>query len=164
MIGRGLGNPSKRGSANDFYNGVVLNYEGDQCLIWPFAIGKNSYAQIKINGKKRDVHRLVCEEEYGPPPSSKHEAAHSCTNGRSGCVAKRHLRWATSKENGDDMVSHGNSTRGEKHPNGKLSKDDVLAIRQLADSTTHAALALRFGISRANVSMIVSRRTWAWLD
>jgi hypothetical protein len=52
----------------------------------------------------RFVARLLCEEIYGPPPTSKHQAAHNTPNGCVGglCVNGGHLRWATNQENMQD--------------------------------------------------------------
>lgn len=52
--------------------------------------------------------------------------------------------------------------RGEHHGNAKLSEQDVLQIRYLNESGqgSYVALALRFGISKASVADIVTRRTW----
>ena len=81
---------------------VVLPYNGDDCLIWPFNCGSNGYAMIWCNGRPKHVHTIVCEHEHGPKPTPKHEVAHGCRNGRYGCVTARHLRWATHIENKAD--------------------------------------------------------------
>lgn len=47
---------------------------------------------------------------------------------------------------------------GEGHPNSKLTESQVLAIR--ADSRANREIAADFGISRRNVSMIKTRKTW----
>ena len=55
-------------------------------------------------GKTEYVARLVCEEIYGSAPLL-HEAAHATRSGCIGglCVAPHHLRWATSRENSQDI-------------------------------------------------------------
>ena len=63
--------------------------------------------QVRIGGRKGKteyVARLVCEEIYGSAPLL-HEAAHATRSGCIGglCVAPHHLRWATSRENSQDI-------------------------------------------------------------
>lgn len=62
--------------------------------------------KLLVNGKKRIVARLVCEEAYGPPPTVVHtDAAHNTPNGCLGgpCVNSDHIRWATRSENQLDI-------------------------------------------------------------
>ena len=78
------------------------------CFLWFGAISAApaSRPMVGIAGNKIAlVSRLVCEEAYGPPPTSKHEAAHNTPNGCVGglCVNNAHLRWATRKENAADI-------------------------------------------------------------
>src|SRR5687768_13005961 len=63
-----------KGEAQRYYREVVLPYEGNECLFWPFSRRQNGYAQLN----QRSVHRMVCEEKHGPPPTPRHQAAHSC--------------------------------------------------------------------------------------
>lgn len=78
-----------------------VNYAGDACLEWPFAIGKNGYyGDAYLNGKKDKAHRIMCLLAHGPPPEGKPIAAHWCGNAK--CVSPKHLRWATYQENSDD--------------------------------------------------------------
>lgn len=155
---------TERGTARNFFLEAVYRYEDDDCLIWPFSRAKNGRARMTVNGKTVLVHRAVCDAVNGPPPTPSHEAAHSCGNGHKGCINKRHLRWATHKENAADMVGHGRSTRGERHARAKLNRADVRLIRTLAASTRHEDIAGRFHISAKHVEMIVRGGRWAWLS
>lgn len=146
-----------------FYREVVIPYEGDECIVWPYGRTEQGYARITYNHKTVKAHRRVCEEVYGPPPTPKHEAAHSCGNGAGGCVTKRHLRWATRKENMDDRILHGTSHRGSDHYNVKLTEDDVKSIRSLRDALPQSVIAKQFGVSQTLVSSIQRRKHWAWL-
>lgn len=95
----------------DYYNNVVVNYEGDDCLTWPFPTNSNGYGALTINKKYFIVSRLLCTKVYGDPPTRAHQAAHSCGKGHLGCVAKSHLRWATPAENQADRIIHGTMRR-----------------------------------------------------
>lgn len=153
--------PSK-GEVTQFYNEVVRSYDGDECLIWPYGKDRRGYAQTNLKDKRGYVSRLVCEEEYGPPPSPEHQAAHSCGNGHLGCVAKRHLRWATPVENSADKLLHGTHQFGERNAQAKLSAQDVLEIRQ--SSETGRALAKRFGVQPSCVSRIRTGKRWPQIE
>lgn len=149
----------------DFYFNSVVPYEGDECLIWPFATSSDGYAKCRFipGGKEEYVSRVLCEEANGPPPTKSHQAAHSCGNGRSGCVAKRHLAWKTRVENEADKVVHGTSTRGENGSNAKLTRDDVWQIMSLRGSMSQREIANRFDVSKSLINQIHSGKSWSWL-
>lgn len=153
-----------KGDPEKFYREVVLKHEGDSCLIWPFGQNGEGYGRMNRDGKDCLVHRAACEETFGPPPTSRHEAAHSCGNGHVGCVSRNHVRWATPKQNHADRVEHGTSGRGQSNSMAKLSEKDVLSIRHLrARGVLQRDIAEKFGISQRAVSDIDRRRRWAWL-
>lgn len=85
---------------------AILAYDGDDCLSWPYAKDKNGYGLGEMGGKLRRAHRYICSLVNGEPPTSKHEAAHSCGNGHLGCVNPNHLRWATTLENQRERWEH----------------------------------------------------------
>ena len=86
--------------AKEFFDNVVLKYQGDACLMWPFPWSESDYyPKMRYRGKSMKVHRAVCLEMYGPPPDGKPEAAHSCGKGIDGCCNPKHLRWASRAEN-----------------------------------------------------------------
>lgn len=151
------------GEVHRFFRDVVLAYDGDECLVWPFASTSAGYAQVVRNGRLQIASRAVCEEAYGAPPSPLHHAAHSCGNGARGCVAKRHLSWKTPAGNAADKAEHGTVLCGEAHPNARLSQADVECIRSLRGAARQAEIAQRYGISRSYVSEIQTGRKWAAL-
>lgn len=100
-----LGGQTAMREAFDYYRNVVLPYAGDECLLWPFATDQNGYGKVRIAGRLRRVSRAVCEEVNGPPPTSGHQAAHSCNTPR--CCNSGHLSWKTQSENEDDKIANG---------------------------------------------------------
>jgi hypothetical protein len=58
---------------------------------------------IQVAGRRspiKHVARVVCEWYQGPPPSSAHEAGHTCPQGENcNCVSPYHLVWMTRIEN-----------------------------------------------------------------
>jgi hypothetical protein len=152
-----------RGDAQRFVAEAIA-HAGDQCLVWPFARSPAGYGIVRFNGRNHVVSRLVCAAVNGSPPSPKHEAAHSCGNGSGGCVNPHHLRWATSAENGQDMVADGTSTRGELNARSKITEEDARKIIALRGVEYQKETALRFGIGVPQVSAIQNGKSWAWLQ
>jgi hypothetical protein len=92
------------------------------CYLWMRAIGSHGRPMVGVAGNKTAlVSRLVCEEAHGPPPTSKHQAAHSTFNGCVGglCIAPDHLRWATDRENKFDFSPR---ERSEKTRRGVMGR------------------------------------------
>jgi hypothetical protein len=106
------------------------------------------------------VHRIICEEINGPPPTLKHEVAHSCGQGRLGCVTPKHLRWATRVENREDMIAHGTRNYGERNGGAKLTKPQVLAIRATPRTISNRQIARNYGVSETTVHAILARKKW----
>lgn len=147
------------GAAQAFVEKAFV-HDGDDCLTWPFSTVRG-YGHLGYRGKAWLAHRLVCHVVHGEPPTSKHEAAHSCGNGHRGCVNPKHLRWATSKENKADKVAHGTELFGERNPSAKLSQADAARIRSLKGMATCRDLAKQFGVSRSQISDIQTGKAWA---
>lgn len=166
LYGDPLAGGISHGEPQRFYKEVVLTYEGENCLIWPYA-GTNSgagYARMMVEGRLKVVSRMVCEDVNGPPPTPGHEAAHSCGRGDKGCVSKSHLSWKTAAENSSDRVTHGTDNRGEKNKVSKLKQSDVLEIIAMKGKESQIVTAKRYGVRQTTISMIQRRKAWAWLE
>lgn len=136
------------------------NHGGDDCLIWPFGTRKDGRAKLR----NESAYRVMCKLVNGPPPSRRHQAAHSCGKGHEGCVNPRHLRWDTALGNQMDRKIHGTHNRGVRNRNCQLSEDDVREIRRLRGTMFQYEIAEKFGITQGAVNKIHTRRTWGWLD
>lgn len=150
---------TQNGEPLRFLNEVVLKYEGESCLLWPYNRHDAGYGMIWIDGKPARVSRIVCQEFYGDPPAGA-QAAHSCRNPP--CCNRRHLRWASCSDNLFDMIEHGTRMRGERHPNRVLLESDVRQIRALK-GTDRESLSQRYGVSAKHIGKIQRRGAWAWL-
>ena len=141
----------------------AIDYQGDDCLTWPFGKLSNGYATVHDkNGKTKLVSRVICEAVNGPPPTKRHQAAHSCGNGHKACVNPYHLRWATPLEN----VAESNIAKGSRSGRNTLNEEQVMEISRLygnGHGPTQDALARRFGITRTAIKCIVHGQSWAWL-
>jgi hypothetical protein len=151
----------KNGATEAFLRAHV-NYDGDDCLPWPFCRSSHGHGAACVGGVPKTASRWMCILAHGEPPSPKHEAAHSCGRGNLGCVNPRHLRWATPTENQADKDLHGTHNKGERHGNSKLSADDIIAIR--SDGRMHRIIAADYGIARTTVSNIIHKRLWAHIE
>lgn len=159
-----LGGGTAWGETDRFFREVVLTYVGDECLFWPYNKNTQGYGQMQRDGRPKSVHRIVCEAEHGPPPTPKHEAAHSCGNGHLACVTKHHLSWKTHADNAADTVIHGTSLRGTKNPFAKLTEAQVVEIRALRGTMSQRRIAEEFGVAQSQISCVLSGRTWGWLS
>lgn len=153
-----------KGYALEFFENVVLTYEGDECLIWPYYRNYKGYGTVRYKNRQGNVHRFACIEANGPPPSPLHEAAHSCGNGRLGCCNPNHLSWKTPVENNADKIIHGTVGRGERNSQAKLTEDDILGIRSLGATRSQSQIAKLYGVSQTTVSQIQRGVRWAWLE
>ena len=136
------------------------NYTGDDCLIWPFARTKAGYPNMKHGETYRVASRVMCEIAHGKPDDESLHAAHSCGNGRGGCMNPNHLRWATPKENEADKEIHGTRARGEDCSFSKLTWAIVDAIREDAKTMRNKDIAEKHNITRQTVSSITLNQAW----
>lgn len=136
---------------------LSLSIETDECILIPAAAGSHGYCPVDLGKRNRQLaHRYVCVRVHGDPPSPKHHAAHSCDTKK--CINKRHLRWATAKENEFDKVAAGKSARGERNGHAKLTREDVAAIRMATES--QRKIAARYGVHQVTISKIKTGETW----
>ena len=161
------GDPLKRvvnrGDARQFLETVAIPYDGDECLLWPFAKTKG-YGWIKHQGKGAYVHRIVCEAANGPPPEGVEVARHSCANGHLGCVTPKHLSWGTWQDNSDDSLLHGTRARGERQGSAKLTENDILSIIALKGAVSAKELADIHQVHFNSIYRIWRGERWGWLS
>lgn len=119
-------------------------YTADYCLMWPFSAGPG-YGMFGYLGKHHYAHRFMCELVHGPAPTPRHQAAHSCGNGRKGCCNPRHLSWKTNGENQKDRRRHGTANRY------KFTPEMDAELRRLAKSMTQMELAAHFGVTHSTI-------------
>lgn len=108
------------------------------------------------------VHRLVLESFIGPCPEGM-ECAHS--NGIPSDNRVENLRWDTRKGNHFDKRLHGTMACGEKNAKAKLSDSDILEMFRLRNiGLKLSEIADNFGVTKANVSLILRRKTWIHVE
>ena len=158
--GHPLGGGTAHGEPERFFREIVMEYEGDECIAWPFAQDGRGYGLMYRDGKTQRVTRLICTEMYGLPPTPEHHAAHLCGKGHLLCVAKRHLVWKSEPENHADKFVHGTTNRGERSPVAKLTEEDIKEIRGMQGKLFQREIAHKFGITQSNVSRILKGELW----
>ena len=133
------------------------SHHGDECLQWPFG-DCNGYGTFGFNGKTHYAHVWMCELANGPAPGPNHDASHSCGHGHLGCISPVHLSWKTRSENQIDRAAHGTKNVWSKR--GKLTWEKAEEIRALKGTAPQREIAKRYGISRSQVSWIMTGKSW----
>lgn len=125
------------------------------CIAWQGAIrNSKGYGQITVKGRKYLAHRVVYEKAHGPLPAGL-VVRHRCDNPR--CVNPEHLEVGTQADNMADCAKRGRQF-------SVLTAEQVVFIRNnykpRCPEFGGTALARRFGVSPATVSMALNRRNW----
>lgn len=157
-----------------------LQSSTDECMIWPGAVDRNGYGQIKWNGKTVGVHRLVLELALGRPLLPGMDASHTCPSGHNSlCFNRRHLVEETRGENlrrspteswqrfGAQNGSHTSNrakhaprqvrTRDTGHHATKLTTTQVEALcgeYQRGELNTYQ-LATKYGLTQPSISRLL---------
>lgn len=161
-MARASANPTKGNGRCVQWLRAHLDYQSDDCLIWPFAgKARNGYGLFGHLGRMTYAHRFMCELVNGPPPTPEHHSSHICGQGRQGCVNPRHLEWKTASENHFERRRHGTHATNKWGPKGKLSTDTVAAIRRLEGLTTNMELARRFDVSVDTIRRVFTGETYS---
>jgi len=137
------------------------------CVLW-CASTKFGYGQLNWKGRPLFAHRLSWEVANGPIPAGM-EVCHRCDAPL--CVNVSHLFLGTHAENMADAARKGRqmsgearsavSQRGADQWNSKLTADEVRAIR--AAPGPYSAIARQYGVSKSNIVMIRTGKSWRHL-
>ncbi len=146
----------KRPSPKEYFERHVELIPFTDCHIWTGTVSGPGYGQVTVSGKMTSAHRQSYELYSGTIPDGLC-VCHTCDNRV--CVNPDHLFLGTHRENTIDKL---NKQRGKL---AKLTKEQILAIREKYSSGNYRQedLGKEYGVSGANISMIVSRKAWKHL-
>lgn len=139
----------------------ALAFDATDCWYFRGAHCKLGYGVCSAFGERR-AHRAMWVAFNGRIPDGKH-VLHTCDVRC--CVNPDHLFLGTHADNMRDMVRKGRHVRpdlkGEQHPNSKITCSIARSIRELGKAgLTQQAIADQFGISRANVGLVLQGKAW----
>jgi hypothetical protein len=139
----------------------------NKCWIWKGYKHKNGYGYFTWrfggNSYKQDAHRFSYMIYVGDV-QRKLCVCHTCD--RKECVNPNHLWTGTHKENTADMMRKGRYAKkfhyGEKNPNSKLTKKDVLYIRSHFKKriVTAEMLSKKFGVKKGTIWAVHQKTSW----
>jgi len=121
-------------------------------------IGSRGYPCVAIRSddnvkKMPNVHVLVAEAFLGPRPEGM-VVCHINDN-KTDCTLEN-LEYGTHSHNKQQAIKNGAMPYGEKHPQSKLSNEEVKKIKKLLDEgrLTHKQISAIFGVSRHTIGGI----------
>lgn len=151
------------------------------CWEWTASTSRNGYGIFWLPNPRRMhcAHRVSWIIENGPIQDGMF-VCHKCDNPR--CVRPDHLFLGTAADNVHDMIEKGrqvwpgaprgnkngmrlhpeSARRGESNHNSKITTEIVRTIR--SSSEPASALAKRYGVTKANITLIRRREAWAHVD
>jgi len=128
--------------------GRAVDAKGYRCMVLRGPDGRRSVR----------VHRLVLEAFVGPCPEGM-----QTRHGPGGPSDNRlvNLSWGTKRENNyDDKLRDGTLLYGERHHRAKLTQEQVEEIRDRVGTTTQRAMARKYGVSEATISLVIHDKHW----
>lgn len=146
-----------------------------ECWNWQAAINSDGYGQIYFKveeiaedeseryGRMFRAHRISWKINEGEIPDGK-KVLHTCDNKK--CVNPNHLYIGTAKDNSDDREERleMNHPKGEDHECSKLSRGDVVEIKQTLESGEYESLreiAEGYPVSSTTISLIKRGEKWS---
>lgn len=138
--------------------GYVVEDRGHDTPCWIWALSGVRYGSVKRNGKSIGAHCNAWIEAQGPIPDGLY-VLHRCD--QPPCVNPDHLFLGTALDNMQDRAAKGRAPVGARHPNAKVTWEQVDEMRRLAAAgASRRTLGKAFGISDVAAGNIIYGRTW----
>lgn len=141
-------------------SGNIYNFHGHKMI---GATGRDGYKHVIINGKNKDVHRVIADT-FLEKEEGKEQINHK--NGIKTDNSIDNLERCTRSENLKHAYNLGleKIRNGEEHPNHKLTAANVDYIRKVyskRDKENGAVpLSQKFNVDRTTILDIIRRKTW----
>ena len=138
--------------------------DDDECWEWQAGFS-GDYGWFSDSGFERYAHRVSYRIDRGEWPED--QVNHTCHN--PACVNPSHLYGGSHSDNMKDAYENGTQSalthRGEQTNTAKLTEDDVREIRNKYDGdATQVELAEEYGVTQANISLIVRGEKWSHVE
>jgi len=137
----------------------------DECWEWIAAKHRFGYGMLGVDNKVIYAHRFSWQIHFGDIPPGM-EVCHSCDN--PSCVNPNHFFLGTQTDNVRDMQQkgrhRGGSLPGESHPQSKLTREQVQAIRKryAQGGISQRTLAEQYDMCQSAIGNIVRRKSWKY--
>lgn len=128
---------------------------GDGYLAVSLRVGNDLIERPKVS-------RVILEAFKGYPEDPTLMCCHNNGNRLDDRICN--LRWDTSKNNVDDMRKHGTMLVGSKHPNAKLTEEDVIQIKTTLLEYTSPVVAKMFNVSPRLIRFIRQGKQWRHIN
>lgn len=128
-----------------------------ECWLWTGHFFENGYGRLQFQFEHYRAHRVSYELAHGAIPEGI-LVCHSCDV--RACVNPAHLWLGTQEENMRDAAQKDRRATGERHPQVKLSDEQVRQLRDMArlPGMTQRKLAEHFHCSHTLVWLILNHR------
>lgn len=147
----------------------------DTCWLSKYSIKSTGYTDIGIskNNTTKNIHfhrvMLFWNDQTKTAEFADGKnwlACHNCRNRH--CVNPDHLYWGTPLDNGHDKIRDETNGAGINNNKNKLTEQQILEIREKYSkkqgkndrTVTTRKLAKEYGVNRATMYNIVSRKLW----
>jgi len=147
--------------------GRVRSHKGSKPTIMKGGRGtcKMGYLRVTLRdaatvASARYIHILVLEAFVGPRP---HGMLGLHDDGNVDNCRLSNLSWGTAAQNAQDRIRHGRVFTGSRNPNGRLTFEQIRAIRAnyFSGRAKQTTLARQFGVSQAHISRIILKKSWS---
>lgn len=146
---------------------IVLEEQENGCIkCLSHCRDSDGYVRIRYNGKHDRLFRVLYQQKYRTIPKGM-VLRHLCNN--TWCVNINHLKIGTQKDNSQDMVNSGRSTKGRSNKklygeNNGCSKLTEKQVKEIyLSKLSYKKLSEIYKVSTTNIFYIKKKKQWKWL-